>query len=91
MSMYPETLHKVMDMATNVYERYYDFLEQEELLLPTVGISPIAQESFAYTNELPFDKAVKTTDCWGFWNPKRQQQYHQKCLESLYFLTKTDL
>lgn len=68
LSMYdcPELLHKVMDTATRLYEDYYDFLEREQLLLPTCGTSPVAQESFAFNHELPADKAVKTTDCWGF-------------------------
>ena len=62
----PEILHRVMDMATRVYEDYYDFLESEKLLLPTVGISPLPQESYSYTNELPADSVTKTTQCWGF-------------------------
>ena len=68
LSMYdcPETLHKVMDMATKVYEDYYDFLEAEGLLLPTCGTSPIAQESYAFNHELPTDHVEKTTQCWGF-------------------------
>ena len=68
LSMYdcPEILHRVMDRATSVYERYYDFLEAEGLLLPTVGTSPIAQESFAFNHELPAEHAARTTDCWGF-------------------------
>jgi hypothetical protein len=63
---YPDLLHKVMDNACKVYESYYDYLEHEGLLLPTTGISPVSQESFAFNNELPTDKATKTTDCWGF-------------------------
>ena len=68
MSMYdtPEALHKVMDMATTVYEQYYDFLEKEKLLLPTFDFSGVAQESFAFNNELPTDKVESTTQCWGF-------------------------
>ncbi len=68
LSMYdcPDALHEVMDTATKVYEAYYDFLEREELLLPTCGISPIAQESFAFNNELPCSKPTRTTQCWGF-------------------------
>ena len=63
---YPELLHEIMDKATTVHEAYYDFLEREQLLLPTCGISQIHQESFAFNKELPEDKAVKTTDVWGF-------------------------
>lgn len=68
MSMYdcPEILHKVMDMATTVYENYYDFLEREKLLLPTCGISRLSQESFAFNHELPTENVTKTTECWGF-------------------------
>ena len=68
LSMYdcPDELHQVMDMATKVYEDYYDFLEQEQLLLSTIGISPISQESFAFTEELPRDNVTRTTQCWGF-------------------------
>ncbi|MCR4621193.1 MAG: hypothetical protein K5663_03855 [Clostridiales bacterium] len=67
-SMYdcPKTLHEVMEMATRVYEEYYDALEARRLLLPTRGISPVAQESFAFNSELPSDKAETTADVWGF-------------------------
>lgn len=63
---YPDELHEVMDMATKVYEDYYDFLEREKLLLPTTGISGVSQESFAFNSELPTENVTKTTDCWGF-------------------------
>lgn len=62
----PDALHEVMEMATKVYEGYYDFLEEEQLLLPTNGFSPLAQESFAFTDELPTDTVTRTTECWGF-------------------------
>ncbi len=63
---YPDELHEVMDAATTVYEKFYDFLENEKLLLPTVGISPISQESFAFTNELPSENVTSTNQCWGY-------------------------
>jgi hypothetical protein len=62
----PEAVHQAMEMATTVYEQYYDFLEKEELLLPTNGFSPLAQESFAFTDELPTDSVTRTTECWGY-------------------------
>ncbi|MDX9979843.1 MAG: hypothetical protein RBU25_07310 [Lentisphaeria bacterium] len=62
----PDAIHAAMEMATRVYEQYYDFLEAERLLLPTNGTGPLAQESFAFTDELPTDTATRTTDCWGF-------------------------
>ncbi|MDD5706147.1 MAG: hypothetical protein PHR35_09495 [Kiritimatiellae bacterium] len=62
----PDAVHQAMEMATGVYKRYYDFLEAEKLLLPTNGLSPLAQESFAFTNELPTGAVTRTTECWGF-------------------------
>ena len=62
----PDALKDVMDMATSLFEDYYDFLEREGLLLPTVGISPVAQESFAFNGELPDSGVTKTTQVWGF-------------------------
>lgn len=62
----PDAVHAAMEMGTRVYEQYYDFLEKERLLLPTTGLSPLAQESFAFTNELPADAVTRTTECWGF-------------------------
>ena len=69
MSMYdcPEKLHELMDMATSVYERYYDYLEENKLLLPTNGFSAVAQESFAFTDELPSEGEITSTkQIWGF-------------------------
>lgn len=62
----PDAVHEAMEMATRVYERYYDFLENEQLLLPTNGFSSLNQESFAFTGELPTDRVTQTTECWGF-------------------------
>ena len=69
MSMYdtPEALHEVMDMATSVYERYYDYLEEKKLLLPTNGIARLNQESFCFTDELPMSGEIASTkQTWGF-------------------------
>lgn len=37
---YPDELHEAMDMAATVYEQYYDFLENEGLLLPPTASAP---------------------------------------------------
>ncbi len=63
----PETLHKIMEMATKVYLSYYDTLERENLLLPTNEFSGVAQESFAFTEELPKEgPTLSTKQVWGF-------------------------
>ena len=69
MSMYdtPEALHEVMEMATSVYERYYDYLEQQNLLFPTNDFAKLNQESFCFTDELPASgKITSTKQVWGF-------------------------
>ncbi len=67
-SMYdcPDALHEVMQMATDVYEAYYDLLERQGLLLLCADFSPVAQESFAFNAELPRERALSTRDVWGF-------------------------
>ena len=63
----PDTLHKIMDMATSLYERYYDHLEANGCLFPSNGFAPLAQESFSFTNELPSDGEITSTkQVWGF-------------------------
>ena len=62
----PEAFHTVMELAARVHEAYYDYLEKEQLLFPTHGISPVCQESFAFNHELPTENVTKTTQCWGF-------------------------
>lgn len=68
-SMYdsPEALHEIMDMAASMYERYYDYLENHKLLIPTNGFSVVGQESFAFTDELPAEGPITSTkQMWGF-------------------------
>ena len=69
MSMYdsPEALHEIMDMSTSVYERYYDYLEEQKLLLPTNDFARLNQESFSFTDELPSSGPITSTkQMWGF-------------------------
>jgi len=62
----PDALHELMDMATKIYEDYYDQLEKEGLLMPTIGMAPLAQESYSFHHELPMENVTSTTQCWGF-------------------------
>lgn len=86
-SMYdcPDELHEAMDLATSVYESYYDFLEKEKLLLPTCGISPVSQESFAFNSELPTDHVTRTTECWGFMEAQEATAVSPECFGEFVF------
>lgn len=68
MAMYdcPDVLKDVMDRATGLYEKYYNYLEEHRLLLPTCDISPVSQESFAFNSELPRESIISTKQVWGF-------------------------
>lgn len=62
----PDELHAAMDLACSMYEKFYDFLEEEKLLTPTAGITPVMQESFAFNHELPTENVTRTNQVWGF-------------------------
>ena len=62
----PDELHELMDMATKIYEGYYDLLEKEGLLLPAHDTAFVAQESFAFNSELPTETVTSTRQIWGF-------------------------
>lgn len=81
----PDAVHEAMEMATRVYEQYYDFLEAEKLLLPTNGLTPLAQESFAFTNELPSDGVTSTTQCWGFLESQETTAVSTDCFGEFVF------
>lgn len=68
---YPELFHRLMQMNAEDTCRYYRFLEQEGLILPTTESEWVGQGSMAFTHELPgWDEAAKrsltTKDVWGF-------------------------
>ncbi|MEG0692494.1 MAG: hypothetical protein RR444_05370 [Oscillospiraceae bacterium] len=68
---YPDEFKAMMNMLVTDYDEYYRFLEKEQLILPTTASEPVAQGTFAFTNELPgFDELAKrpftTKDVWGF-------------------------
>lgn len=68
-SMYdcPEALHRIMEMAVSVYEKCFDYMTENGLLLPTNGMSTLSQESFCFTDELPTHGPITATEqMWGF-------------------------
>lgn len=67
MSMYdaPEKFHEMMAIQTQDYLDYFDYLEKENLLLPTTGSVPVYQGSYAYTDELP-ENGSKCGQMWLF-------------------------
>ena len=72
-SMYdcPDTFHAFINQITKDYLSYFKFLENENLIMPTIGREELGQGSLCYTDELPgFDiygtRKFTTKDIWGF-------------------------
>ena len=68
---YPDLFKKLMDRLSDEVNEYFDYLEREQLLLPTVGFQRLAQGTYCATTRLPgYDESekrpLKTTDVWGF-------------------------
>lgn len=64
---YPELFHKMMDQYANDTLKFFRHMENEGIILPTVGGETLTMGSFCYTDELP--QEVKTVaDVWGHMN-----------------------
>ena len=68
---YPELFAEMMNRIADETCEYFDWLEKEKLLLPTVGNERLGQGTYCYTEELPSDvtalgRDMKVSDVWGF-------------------------
>ncbi|HJD23295.1 MAG TPA: hypothetical protein H9694_04020 [Firmicutes bacterium] len=68
---YPDLFKRLMDRLASDVNAYFDYLEQNRLLLPTVGFEGLGQGTYCATTRLPgYDelekRPFKTTDVWGF-------------------------
>ena len=68
---YPGLFKKTMDRIAADTLSYFDFLEEQNLILPTVDHVRLRQGSLCYTNDLPGQEEcnrrnLKTKDVWGF-------------------------
>jgi hypothetical protein len=64
---YPDEFKLMMDMQTNDYLKFFDYIEMENVLSETTGEQWLNQGSYCFTNELPNQKKHFTTkDIWGY-------------------------
>lgn len=68
---YPELFKEMMDRIADDTLKYFKFLEENKLILPTVTYEGVGQGTWAFTNELPgYDQVGKKfftpKDVWGF-------------------------
>lgn len=62
----PELFHKTMQQLSDDCCRYFDLLEQENYLMPTVKGEGLGQGTYCFTNDLPKENVTKSTQIWGF-------------------------
>jgi len=64
---YPDLFHKMMEMLTIDFLEYFDMLECEGALMPTIDSCSLQQGTYCYNNELPSQGInLKTRDTWGY-------------------------
>ena len=66
---YPDLLKELMMRAADDYLEYFHWLENQHLLLPTVGPEFLGQGTYCFSTELPAQSAnLKVGDVWGYMN-----------------------
>lgn len=93
---YPDEFKAMMDRIADDYCAYFDWMEKESLLLPTVQEEFLGNGAFCFTNELPTkDELLKrpftTKDVWGFLdsqetiglNPDMFEEFVFPCYEKI--------
>lgn len=68
---YPELFKEMMDRIAQDTNAYYDYLEKNRLIMPTVGHAHLGNGSMCYTTSLPGEeefarRPFTTKDVWGF-------------------------
>jgi len=68
---YPELFKEMMNRIADDTISYYRFLEEKNLILPTVGGQSLGQGTWCYNHELPGEAEAKkrplvSKDVWGF-------------------------
>lgn len=68
---YPDEFKCMISNLVNDYLEYFEFIEKEELILPSVSGEPLGNGTFNFTEDLPgYDvfgqRPFKVKDVWGF-------------------------
>ena len=87
---YPDLFKKLMDRLSDDVIDYFDYLEREQLILPTVGFQRLGQGTYCATTRLPgYDESekrpLKTTDVWGFMDSQETVGISAEMFEEFFF------
>lgn len=66
---YPELFKEMMNRIAGDTLEYFDYLENNHLILPTVAGENLGQGTWCFNHTLPDEahtRPLKTTDVWGF-------------------------
>ncbi|MCI9625829.1 MAG: hypothetical protein HFI90_03485 [Clostridia bacterium] len=80
----PELFLEMMNRLANDYLEYFQFLEQESLLLSTTHEELLGQGTYCFTDELPA-QPKKTTDIWGFMDSQETSGISAEMFEEFIF------
>ena len=64
---------------------YYDLLEEQGVLLPTVSSEPLGQGTYCFTNDLPKQDIKKTSQIWGFMDSQETAGISPEMFETFIF------
>ncbi len=82
-----DKFHEAMEMQTNDLLAYMDEIEQKQALLCNGNASPLNQDSYGYTNDLPEnpDRLLTLRDCWGYANSQETVGISPEMFEEFFF------
>lgn len=85
---YPELFKEMMLRISSDVLEYYRYLEEKNVILPTVGGQWLGQGSFCYNSTLPAEKDHFTTkDVWGFMDSQETVTISPQMFEEFIFPT----
>ena len=87
---YPELFLKLMDRLAEDTIAYFRFLEEKNLLLPTVDFEWLGQGTYCCTRKLPgpaenAKRPFRTTDIWGFMDSQETVSISPEMYEEFIF------
>ena len=87
---YPELFQEMMGRIADDTIAYYRFLEEKQLILPTVGGEPLGQGTWCYNHELPGEEEAKkrplvSKDVWGFMDSQETVGFSPAMYEEFIF------
>jgi hypothetical protein len=84
---YPELFKQTMDKIADDTLAYFDMVEDNNMIMPTVGHDNLGNGSLCYTNDLPAsaDAPLTSNDVWGFLDSQESACISSQMYEEIIF------